>query len=227
MKEKFQLIPKKFVEDPVPIFLFYQSCSLYSLLVYFCSLSLSLFEALRGLRDSVAPETNLTNGEKNDENDNFNGGTGPQQHQNLDQQQQQQKSPIDLEMDYDDFLLAYHRDDPVALEFIKMANNKPPKTRDEYTKLRAKFRGIRASELMSKLAGNVLSRSAAVHDLVESLPNRTKAEQMDRISELIEKNKIAEEGLKEAYAKAQIRQNKLRSVLDQVTCKALGISEES
>ncbi len=129
-------------------------------------------------------------------------------------------------MDYEDFLLAYNREDPVAVEFIKMADNKPPKTRDEYTKFRAKFAGQRAQELMSKLAGNILNRSAEVHDLVQSLPNRTKAEQMERIEELIEHNRIAEEKLKEAYEQAQSRQKRLRSVLDQVTCKSLGIAEE-
>lgn len=130
-------------------------------------------------------------------------------------------------MDYDDFLLAYNRDDPVALEFIKMANNKPPKTRDEYTKLRAKFAGIRASELLSKLAGNILNRSAAVHNLVEDLPDRTKADQMERISNLIEENKIADEELQKAFSQAEIKRNKLRNVLDEVTCKSLGIEEEA
>lgn len=134
---------------------------------------------------------------------------------------------MDLEMDYDDFLLAYNRDDPVALEFIKMANNKPPKTRDEYTKLRAKFAGIRASELLSKLAGNILNRSAAVHNLVEDLPDRTKADQMERISNLIEENKIADEELQKAFSQAEIKRNKLRNVLDEVTCKSLGIEEEA
>ncbi len=186
-------------------------------MVLLSSLSLSLFEALRGLRDSVAPEsTNNDNVDESNENSNV-GGSGPVP----------RKSPIDLDMDYEDFLLAYNRDDPVALEFIAMADNKPPKSRDEYTKLRAKFAHKRASELMTKLSENILNKSAAVHDLVASLPNRTKAEQMKRISELIEENKKAEEGLQDAYLQAEIRRNKLRSVLDQVTCKSLGILEES
>ena len=175
-------------------------------------MSLSLFEALRGLRDSVAPESNINN--TNEPN-----GNDPNSISS------QKSSPLDMEMDYEDFLLAYHRDDPVALEFIKMADNKPPKTRDEYTKLRAKFAGIRASELLSKLAGNILSRSAAVHNLVEDLPNRTKAEQMERISELIEQNRAADEELNSVFSEAESKRNLLRSVLDEVTCKALGIEE--
>jgi len=183
------------------------------------SLSLSLFEALRGLRDSVAPESTNNNGNVDEGNENPNiGGSGSTI---------PRKSPIDFDMDYDDFLLAYNRDDPVAIEFIAMADNKPPKTRDEYTKLRAKFAIKRASELMSRLSDNILNKSAAVHDLVASLPNRTKAEQMQRISELIEENKKAEEGLQEAYVQAEMRRNKLRTVLDEVTCKSLGILEES
>lgn len=53
------------------------------------SLSLSLFEALRGLRDSVASESNNGNDE---ETHNINGPI-------------QRKNPIDDEMDYDDFLI--------------------------------------------------------------------------------------------------------------------------
>ena len=186
---------------------------------------MSLFEALRGLRDSVAPDThnnenNNNNQPTSDENDNNESSAASQQ------QQQQQQSLIDTDMDYDDFLLAYNKDDPIALEFIKMCNNQPPKTRDEYTKLRAKVAGIRAQELMSKLAGNILSHCTEVHNLVDSLPDRTKLEQMERISDLIEQNSIAEEALKDAYVKAQERQKNLRSVLDQVTCKSLGIDEE-
>ena len=173
------------------------------------------------MRDSVAPDTNNTTNNGNDVDTNATASSS-----STTTTTPSQKQPIDLDMDYDDFLLAYHRDDPIALEFIKMANNKPPKTRDEYTKLRAKFAGIRASELLSKLAGNILNRSAAVHNLVESLPNRTKADQMERISELIEQNRIAEEELQEAYSQAESKRNTLRSVLDEVTCKSLGIQEE-
>lgn len=176
-----------------------------------------MFEALRGLRDSVAPES--TNNPKGDENDDPNNTES-------ESTSTTQRSPIDLDMDYDDFLLAYYRDDPIALEFIKMADNKPPKTREEYTNLRAKFTIIRASELTSRLAGNIFSKSAEVNSLVEKLPNRTKEEQLERIAELIEQNKVAEEGLRDAFAKAQVRQTKLRSVLDKVTCESLGIFEE-
>ena len=119
------------------------------------SLSLSLFEALRGLRDSVAPESQ--SGNNNNDNNNI-----------------PRKSPIDLnlDMDYDDFLLAYNRDDPVALEFIQMANNKAPKTREDYTKLRAKFAIKRASELMSKLSDNILTLGIGIDSPTQKAEGR-------------------------------------------------------
>ena len=95
------------------------------------SLSLSLFEALRGLRDSVASESNNGNDE---ETHNINGPI-------------QRKNPIDDEMDYDDFLISYHRDDPGALEFIEMAETEGslPRTRDQYKNMRKKLRRERLS----------------------------------------------------------------------------------
>ena len=186
-------------------------------------LSLSIFEALRGVRDSVAaPESSTVNANSNnDDNANLNESVLP-----LSSQTTNKKSPIDYEMDYEDFLLAYHRNDQVAFEFIKMAGDKPPKTSSEYLKSRASLATRRTSELMSKLAGDVLIKSAAVHRLVERLPNRPKSKQMDRIAELIEENRIADEELQNAYEKAQMRQKELRSVLGRVTCTSLGILEE-
>jgi len=138
-------------------------------------------------------------------------------------------------MDYDDFLISYHRDDPGALEFIEMAETEGglPRTRDQYKnmrkKLRAKIAAKRASELMSTLAGNILSKSSVVDNLVSNLPgiDRTKEEQMERISELIDQNQKADEELQEMYKNAEMKRDKIRSVLDKTTCSALGISEES
>ena len=131
-------------------------------------------------------------------------------------------------MDYDDFLMAYHKDDPFALELIKASDGKPPRTREEYFKLRAMYEIKKPSELVPKLAQGILSASDALDNLVSGLPgmHRTKDEQMERIEELLAKNQAADEELQLSYRKAEKRRNEIRLVLQQVTCQALGIQEE-
>ena len=181
------------------------------------SLSLSLFEALRGLRDAVSPEASQNN-------NNGEGSSTPAA-----TLEAERRSVIDREdMDYEDFLIAYSKDDPFALELIKTADGKPPRNREEYAKLRAKNDMKKHAELVPKLAENVLSKSAAVDDLIATLPGmqRTKAEQMARIQELLDQNQRKEEDLQLAYSEAEKKRNELRSVLQRVTCKALNIQEE-
>jgi len=156
------------------------------------TLSLSLFEALRGLRDAVAPT-------------------------------------IDHEdMEYEDFLMAYAKDQPYALELIEASDGNPPKSRDEYLKLRAKNEMKKHAELVPKLAQGVLGASDKLDTLVSELPgmHRTKAEQMDRIQELLDENKVVDEELQEVYKKTEIRRDEIRLALQKVTCRALGIEEE-
>jgi len=191
------------------------------------SLSLSLFEALRGLRDAVAPETSPQIGAA----DGVEGGaSSSQQQQQVDQSHKSKSlSAIDHEdMDYDDFLMAYHKDDPYALELIKASDGKPPRTREEYFKLRAMNEMKKHSELVPKLAQGILSASDALDNLVSELPgmHRTKQEQMKRIEELLVQNEAADEQLQISYQKATERRNEIRQVLQHVTCQALGIQEE-
>jgi hypothetical protein len=174
------------------------------------SFSLSLFEALRGLRDAVSPESS---------------GTDPSGQQS--DSQSNTRTAIDYEdMDYDDFLIAYNEDDAFALELVKTADGNPPKTKEEYMKLRALHEMKKHQELVPKLAQNVLSKSAAVDDMVKKLPGMTKVEQMARIQELMDQNKKAEEELQSAHKKAEEKRNEIRIALQQVTCKALSIQEE-
>ena len=180
------------------------------------SLSLSLFEALRGLRDAVAPESSQHINNTGDL-------SGPQSQSN------QTQTAIDHEdMDYDDFLMAYHKDDPFALELISNAEGKPPSTSLEYSKLRALNEMKKHAELVPKLAQNILSKSTALDDLVAKLPgmHRTKDEQMKRIQELLDQNSRAEEDFQLAYSEAERKRDEIRSVLQRVTCRALSIQEE-
>lgn len=188
------------------------------------SLSLSLFEALRGLRDAVAPEFSKDVIED--------AGDPNSQHSQSDDAGARaalQRSAIDYkDMDYDDFLMAYHQDNPYALELIRSADGKPPKTRAEYTKLRGMNEMKIAMNVTKTHAEHILSKSALVDDLVSALPgmNRTKQEQMERIQELLEQNKTSEEDLLRAYHEATRKRNEIRSELELIACKALNILQE-
>jgi hypothetical protein len=187
------------------------------------SLSLSLFEALRGLRDAVAPESSRDfteeAGDTNSNNDPSEAtGRAPLQ-----------RSAIDYkDMDYDDFLMAYHNDEPYALELIRSADGKPPKTRAEYKKSRGMNEMKIAMNVTKTHAEKILSKSALVDTLVSELPgmHRTKGEQMQRIQELLKNNMKREQELISAYHEATTKRIEIRSELELVTCKALGILQE-
>lgn len=172
------------------------------------SLSLSLFEALRGLRDAISPESQtntITNGE-NVENEN-----GPQSPQ--------------LDLDYDDFLMAFHRDEQWTLELIAKNKGNPPKNKEEYTKLKARIEMEKFKAIVEKHSTDILQKSANVDDLVSALPgmSRTKEEQLERIQELLTLNQSLDKELNDAYTQAEKQRNEIRSILDRVTTEALGI----
>lgn len=101
------------------------------------SLSLSMFEALRELRDAVTPESHKD----------------PEKYEKLIAQE---------DMGFDDFIFAFNRNDPYALELLRVADGKPPTNREEYLKIRAKMEMTKHSELIPQLATNILSKSAVI-----------------------------------------------------------------
>jgi hypothetical protein len=189
------------------------------------SLSLSLFEALRALRNAVAPESfSMENELKGSVEEETITSANLSQTRSV-----MGRSAIDYEdMDYDDFLMAYHEDDPFALELIKISDGKPPKTREEYLKLRAMNEMKIAMNVTKSQAENILSKSAALDDLVAALPgmNRTKKEQMDRIQELLDENKKVDDELRLVYQEAEKKRQEIRMALKKVTCKALCIEQD-
>lgn len=189
------------------------------------SLSLSLFEALRALRNAVAPESfSMENELKGSVEEETKTSANLSQTRSV-----MGRSAIDYEdMDYDDFLMAYHEDDPFALELIKISDGKPPKTREEYLKLRAMNEMKIAMNVTNSQAENILSKSAALDDLVAALPgmNRTKKEQMDRIQELLDENKKVDDELRLVYQEAEKKRQEIRMALKKVTCKVLCIEQD-
>ena len=132
------------------------------------------------------------------------------------------------EPDYDDFLVSYHHGDPAASALVTNNDGRAPRSKEEYVKLLARADMEKDTELVSRLAEEVLSKSHAVNDLVSELPGmrRTKAEQMKKIEELLVLNREAAEKLERAYADAERSRDAVRSALSAVTCEALGIEKE-
>mmetsp|Transcript_12189 Transcript_12189/g.17323 ORF Transcript_12189/g.17323 Transcript_12189/m.17323 type:complete len:225 (+) Transcript_12189:2-676(+) len=176
------------------------------------SLSLSLFESLRGLRDAVAPESAQTGPNNTGQPIQINSAA----------------AQTNTDPDYDSFLIAYHNDEPEALELVAKADGRPPRTKEEYLKLLSKIEMDKDITLVSRLAQEILSKSAAVDDLVSKLPgiHRTKTDQMNLIESLLEKNRKAEEELDNMYEKAESKRDEIRQMLKSVTCNTLGIEEE-
>lgn len=174
------------------------------------SLSLSLFEALRGLRDAISPESQTNN--------NITNTNGEHVENNSPQSPQ-------LELDYDDFLMAFHRDEQWTLELIAKNKGNPPKNKEEYTKLKARIEMEKFKAIVEKHSTDVLQKSANVDDLVSALPgmSRTKKEQLERINELLTLNQSLDKELNDAYIQAEKQRNEIRSILDRVTTEALGI----
>lgn len=174
-------------------------------------LSLSIFEALRGLRDAVAPY-NAQEGEDGG------GDVG---------QRQRQMSLAD-EPDYDEFLISYHNEDPQTLAVVESAGGKVPKGPEEYFKLLSRIDREGDQALVTRLAEDILAKSHALNGLVDSMPGmgRTREEQMRRIEELMGENRNLEEELVAVYQEAEETRDALRKRLRDVTSAALGIEEE-
>lgn len=176
-------------------------------------LSLSLFEALRGLRDAVAPESgNLGGTQQGNSN-----GDGVN------------SSPTESsENDFEEFCHSYQNGDPDTLAMVKKVTTTPPKQREDFLRIHKKIEMQKDAELVKKVASTVLEKSADIDRKVSSLPgmHRTRTEQMKLIEELIGKNRETAKKLEEAYVRAEEQRKKVRAFVRDHTCEALGIIED-
>lgn len=160
-----------------------------------------MFEALRGLRDAVAPESGNV------------GGTSSEQNNG--------------EPDFEEFYASFRKGDKETVEAVKKASDgaAPPKTREDFIRIHAKIEMTKDVELVSRLASKVLERSGEINTRVSSLTgmNRTRTQQMELIEKLIEENKSIDKELEEQYALAKERREQVRKVLRERTGEALGI----
>jgi hypothetical protein len=171
-----------------------------------------MFEALRGLRDAVAPESgNLGGNPGNNNNSNGNNDNGSG------------------EPDFEEFWQSYRSGDPETVAMVKKVTVTPPQKREDFIRIHAKVEMEKDAELVRKLANTVLEKSADIDERVSALPgmHRTRAEQMEYTEKLLNKNREAAEKLEEAYHRAQERRDLVRRFVRDNTCAALGIIEDS
>lgn len=172
-----------------------------------------MFEALRGLRDAVAPESgNLGNNNNNNNNDphNASSSTG--------------ETP-----DYEELWSQYRSGDPATVAAVHAANGgvAPPQRREDFLRIHRRLEMEKDAELVTTLAGTVLQRSDDINQRVSSLPgiHRNKEQQMAYLQVLIQQNQTAAAALEDRYAVAKERRDRVRLFLKDHTCEALGIME--
>jgi hypothetical protein len=174
-----------------------------------------MFEALRRLRDAVAPESGNLGGNQHKE-----GG---------EEQQQQQQSSSSDQPDFEEFCQNYQSGDPVTVALVHKVNGgKPPKP-DDFGRIHLLVEMEKDRELVRELATTILEKSADIDERVSNLPgmHRTKTEQMERIETLLESNRQVAEELETAYKTAEQRREQVRTFVKENACSALGIVEDS
>lgn len=167
-----------------------------------------MFEALRGLRDAVAPESG-----------NLGGNAGNNSSNNTNNESSEQ--------DFEEFWSSYRSGDPETIAMVKKVTLNPPTKREDLVRIHAKVEMEKDAELVKKLASTVLEKSMDIDRQVSALPgmHRTRAEQMQYIEELLKKNRQASEKLEDVYNHALDRRAIVRKFVRDNTCAALGISE--
>jgi Subunit 21 of Mediator complex len=168
------------------------------------SLSLAMFEALRGLRDAVAPESGNLGGNNN------------------------ASSVETSEPDFEEFWTNYRSGDAATVALVnKVSGSMPPQRREDMARIHARIEMEKDAELVTKLASDVLEKSDKINESVSSLPGmqRTRTQQMEYIATLLQQNKEVAADLEESYAVAKERREKVRQFVRGNTCNALGIVE--
>lgn len=155
-----------------------------------------MFEALRGLRDAVAPESGNT------------------------------AAVTNSEPDFEEFWQNYRNADEDSIAAVqRVTNGVAPQKRDDFIRVYQLVEREKDAGLVATLASRVLEKSADVQDRVSNIKgmDRTRSEQMSRIQELLELNQIIEAELKVTHTSAIQKRSHVRASLQALTCQALGI----
>jgi hypothetical protein len=160
-----------------------------------------MFEALRGLRDAVAPESgNLT----------------------AEQQSEATSGP-----DFEEFWQSYRNNEAETVAAVRRLGASDPQKREDYVKIFRLFEREKDAELVARLATTVLQKSADVDERVSKLSgmDRTRAQQLECIENLLDQNSAVDRELRDVHELAKKRRDQVRKALQEQTCEALGIEE--
>jgi hypothetical protein len=197
-----------------------------------------MFEALRGLRDAVAPESGNLGVVANDamnNNGNINtavagggGGGGLAGNTNNNNNSKDVEELYRLYCNGDEDVVALVNDPKFSLSLDKNNRKQQPPLRQlsDFVKWHEHMEQVKDAELVERLAAAVLEKSNEIDYAVDhKLPgmHRTRTEQMDHLRKLIEENAAVAKDLGEAYKKAQVRRDQCRSFIIENTGLALGI----
>ena len=109
-----------------------------------------MFEALRGLRDAVAPESGNLGGNANANNNSGESSGGD---------------------DFEEFWGLYRSGDPATVALVnKTSGGVPPTRREDMIRIHGRIEMEKDVELVTKLAGTVLEKSDEINERVSSLP---------------------------------------------------------
>ena len=201
-----------------------------------------MFEALRGLRDAVAPESgNL--GNNNNNNNTMNDAAALLLPPGTDPTQQQQQPPPP---NVDELWVLFQARDEYAMELTRDAPTSALTHKTAFVEWFATAERQKDSTLVETLAQAVLRQSAAIDAATERLlltsPSsplattaaakdgavrlRTRAQQLQRLEELIRDNAGAAVELEDAHARALERRNQCRQFVLESTSRALGMAEQ-
>jgi hypothetical protein len=177
-----------------------------------------MFEALRGLRDAVAPESGNLGG---------NGGG----------------NASTTEPDVEELWQAYCNGDEAVTALVQRfsinsandtvggvasGSTKVIQKRSDFVAWYAVMEREKDKELVERLAAAVLLKSDEIEDALLKVPglNRTRTEQLSYIEELIAANAAAADELESVYEMAIARRERCRQFVRKHTSEALGIEEE-
>lgn len=160
-----------------------------------------MFDALRQLRDAVAPESGNLGSSNNNKSDD-----------------------TEHALDTDELWKAYKAKDP---DVVAMVPASEINTREDFVRWHAKQEMDKDTELVMQLASTVLEKSRAIDQQVQSLAmDRTREQQKEYIAQLMQENVQVAGELQKAYEDARKQRDACRTFLRENTCRALGIEED-
>lgn len=167
-----------------------------------------MFDALRQLRDAVAPESGSLGTNNNTNNNNNSDDT-------------------EHALDTDELWKAYKAKDPDVLAMVPSTGIH---SREDFCQWHAKQEMEKDTELVLQLASVVLEKSRAIDRQVQhNIPgmHRTRSQQNEYIAQLVQENAQVARELEETYEEARQQRDQCRAFIRENTCRALGIEEDT